>query len=69
MDKSEAGALVLANDLKQLGQSPGLLGFQLAAVGGETRTNIRRNKYMKNTMRNRWSIPWFTWVSIGSSGW
>ena len=25
-DKSEAGALVLANDLKQLGQPPGLLG-------------------------------------------
>ena len=29
-----------------------MVRFQLAAVGGETRTNIRRNKYMKNTMRN-----------------
>ena len=31
-DKPEAGALVLANDLKQLGQSPGLLGWALSGI-------------------------------------
>ena len=29
-----------------------MVRFQLAAVGGETRTNIRRNKYMRNVTRN-----------------